>query len=204
MAAEAARLADVSARAATQVRVVPTLATARLTLRPLRHADAPAIFGFFSDPVVMRYGSRPTMTHLSQARRVIRDVRAGYRRGDLIQLGLERKDTGALVGTCTLFHFHTASRRAEIGYALGHVSWGQGYMHEALTRLIAYAFDDLALHRIEADIDPDNAASARTLLRQGFVREGRLRERWIVGDTISDSEMYGLLRHEWVRSAATS
>ena len=72
-------------------------------------------------------------------------------------------------------------------------------MHEALVRFVGYAFDDLGLHRLEADIDPDNAASARSLRRLGFVREGLLRERWIVNDTISDSEMYGLLRHEWLQ-----
>ena len=51
----------------------------------------------------------------------------------------------------------------------------------------------LRLNRIEADIDPRNVASAGLLERLGFVREGVLRERWIVGDEASDSALYGLL-----------
>jgi len=91
------------------------------------------------------------------------------------------------------------NRRAELGYVLGSPYWRQGYMHEALQRLLAYAFDDLGLIRLEADIDPRNEGSERTLLRLGFVKEGYMRERWIVGDVVSDSAVFGLLRREWTR-----
>ena len=46
-----------------------------------------------------------------------------------------------------------------------------------------------------------NEASAKSLPRLGFRREGLLRERWIVGGEISDSALYGLLASEW-RGAA--
>jgi RimJ/RimL family protein N-acetyltransferase len=178
---------------------LPTLEAERVTLRPLRADDVHALFGLFSDPKVARFWSRPAMTHLSQARTLLRQIREGYRSGEMLQLGIERKDDGVLLGTCTLFQFHPQSRRAEIGYALASQHWRRGYMHEALQRLLRYAFDDLDLTRLEADIDPRNEASERTLLRLGFVKEGHMRERWIVGDVVSDSAVYGLLRREWRR-----
>jgi len=55
----------------------------------------------------------------------------------------------------------------------------------------------MQLHRLEADIDPRNAASAKTLERLGFRREGLMRERWIVEGVVSDSAVYGLLASEW-------
>jgi len=70
-------------------------------------------------------------------------------------------------------------------------------MHNALQALLQYAFQTLDLNRLEADIDPRNRASARTLERLGFQQEGHLRERWIVNDEISDTFLYGLLRREW-------
>jgi RimJ/RimL family protein N-acetyltransferase len=170
-----------------------------VALRPVRHVDAPALFDLFADAEVTRYWSRPPMTHLAQARALVRDVRAGYRTGELLQFGIARAEDDTIVGTCTLFHFHPRSRRAELGYALGRPHWGQGLMHEALQRLLAYAFDDLDLARLEADIDPRNERSARALERLGFVKEGLLRERWIVAGVVSDSEVYGLLRREWRR-----
>ena len=70
-------------------------------------------------------------------------------------------------------------------------------MNEALKALLYYAFQTLDLNRLEADIDPRNSASAKTLERLGFQKEGHLRERWIVNNEISDTWLYGLLRREW-------
>jgi RimJ/RimL family protein N-acetyltransferase len=174
-----------------------TLRTPRLTLRPVADDDAPALYAIFSDRDVMRYWSRPPMTDPEEAVTLVRDIRAGCARGEALQLAVEREGVRQAIGTCTLFHFHRTSRRAELGYALARPHWGQGLMHEALMRLVGYAFGELGLHRLEADIDPRNAASARSLARLGFRKEGTLRERWIVAGEVSDSDLYGLLGTEW-------
>jgi [ribosomal protein S5]-alanine N-acetyltransferase len=69
-------------------------------------------------------------------------------------------------------------------------------MTEAASAPIEHAFGALNMRRIEADIDPRNVASARLLERLGFVREGLLRERWLVGEEVSDSLLYGLLERD--------
>jgi RimJ/RimL family protein N-acetyltransferase len=70
-------------------------------------------------------------------------------------------------------------------------------MYEALARLIDYAFSELGLNRLEADVDPDNVASTRLLKKLGFGLEGRLKQRWIVNGRVSDSEIYGLVREDF-------
>lgn len=176
-----------------------TLATPRLRLRPYRPDDAAALFTIFSDPLVMRYWSTPPWTEMAQAERTIeRDAQSMAERAHL-RLGIERLADGALIGQCTLFAFVPSCRRAEVGYCLASSAWGQGYMHEALPALLRHGFEQLDLNRIEADIDPRNAASARTLERLGFRLEGTLRERWIVDGEVSDSGLYGLLRREWAQ-----
>jgi RimJ/RimL family protein N-acetyltransferase len=106
-------------------------------------------------------------------------------------------DQGELVGTCTLFGLVPSSRRAEVGFALAKPAWRQGYMSEALRALLDHAFTVLDLNRVEADTDPRNLPSVRLLERLGFVREGLLRERWIVAGEASDAALYGLLRRDW-------
>ena len=175
-----------------------------LTLRFLSESDLPAVFDIFSHPEVMRYWSYPPWTDTAQAQQWLIHIQEGYLTGNALQLGIERNADHALVGTCTLFQFHGASRRAEIGYALGRPYWGFGYMHHALQALLGYAFQTLNLNRLEADIDPRNLASARTLERLGFQKEGHLRERWIVNDEISDTALYGLLRREWRERSSAS
>lgn len=175
------------------------LHTSRLRLRPLRRADAPALFGIFSDSRVTRYLSRPPWSTIEQAlERVAEDEQALPARR-YVRLGIERTDGEELIGECSLFNFAESSRRAEIGYVLAQHAWRRGYMGEALASLLELGFEELGLNRVEADIDPDNIASARTLERLGFQQEGRLRERWIVAGEVTDSYIYGLLRRDWER-----
>lgn len=174
------------------------LRTNRLLLRPLRESDADAMLGIFSDPEVMRFwGSVPWSSRDEALERIAKDAQR-LEEGTDLRLGLERLTDATFLGTCTLFDFNAQCRRAEIGYCLASAAWGQGYMHEALTSLIQYGFKQLDLNRIEADIDPRNEASARSLERLMFKREGLLRERWIVGSEVSDSALYGLLRVDWL------
>jgi RimJ/RimL family protein N-acetyltransferase len=141
--------------------------------------------------------SLPAMTQASEAVEMVELTLRGYQAGTNVNFGIESTADSTLIGMAGLFHFHDASRRAEIGYALSQRYWGQGLMHEALVALVDYAFSTLDLNRLEADIDPRNLASARSLERLGFVKEGYMRERWIVAGEVSDTGFYGLIRSDW-------
>jgi RimJ/RimL family protein N-acetyltransferase len=173
------------------------LETARLILRPLASDDAASLFAIYSDPQVMRYWSTPPWDCLEVAVATIAADLQSMAEGVHVRLAIVARSTHDLIGTCSLFNIHASSRRAELGYCLAREAWGRGYMHEALLALIGFGFSSLGLHRLEADIDPRNEASARSLERLGFVKEGHLRERWIVNGEVSDSGLYGLLRRDW-------
>ena len=117
--------------------------------------------------------------------------------GECIAWLLTNRDDGAVVGTLDIFKLEPAHRRCEFGYSLASSCWGRGWMTEAATAALDWAFAHLPLDRIEADTDPRNTASIRLLERLGFTREGTLREKWRVGDEVSDSAVFGLLRREW-------
>jgi [ribosomal protein S5]-alanine N-acetyltransferase len=173
-----------------------SLTTARLRIRELRRDDAPALFTIWSDPEAMRYFSFAPMRHVDEAHaRVETTLQSSSNGKDLVCVA-EALDSGEALGTCDLFNLHEQCRRAEIGFSLQRRHWGKGLMSEAAAAVVDHAFDTVKLHRIEADIDPRNVASARVLERIGFQREGLLRERWIVGDEVTDSALYGLLRSD--------
>lgn len=179
-----------------------TLTTERLTLRPPRRGDENALFSLHSDAEVMRYFSEPPWTDPERAIRQVDDDAAAFERGDYFRFAIVLNETQRLIGNCTLSALHRQNRRAEIGYALQRQHWSKGYMNEALGALLAHAFEELDLNRLEADIDPRNAASAVCLERLGFISEGYLRERWIVGGEVCDSALYGLLRRDWRATTA--
>lgn len=178
---------------------LPTIDASRLSLRWISAADTDAFYAIYSNPEVMRYWSTPPLADREAAANLITKIQEDWKRRVILKWGIVLRTDDQLIGSVTLFNLDFNHRRAEIGYALGRPYWGQGYMHETLQALLAYAFEVLDLHRIEADVDPRNAASIKTLERLGFQREGYLRERWQVNGEIQDAFYYGLLRPEWIR-----
>lgn len=176
---------------------LPTIDAERVSLRPITERDIDSLFSIFSDPEVMRYWSSPPLQDKDEAKQLLSDIQDKFHRRLFFQWGVARRADDLLIGTSTLFHVDSNNYRAEIGYALGRLHWGNGYIQEALRALINYAFGELHLERIEADVDPRNKPSIRTLERLGFQKEGFLRERWKVNGEIQDALFYGLLRREW-------
>ncbi len=170
--------------------------TARLELRPLRQSDVFALFEIHSDPNAMRYWDAAIWKNDDRGRAMVaRDL--ALTNQEYLRLGIALAGDRTLLGTCALWRIDVQSRRAEIGYILGSPVWGHGYMHEALSALLEYAFTELDLNRIEADTDPRNDRSTRLLERLGFLKEGHFRERCIVDGEVSDAAMYGMLRRDW-------
>jgi RimJ/RimL family protein N-acetyltransferase len=177
--------------------MLPMLDAPRLRLRTLTEADVPAIFSIFSNAEALRYWSHGPMSDPAEADRLLDDIRRHAAAGTLFQWGIARRETGEVIGTCTLHRIERAHRRAELGYIVKRELWGNGFAHEALTALLDHAFGTMGLHKLEADIDPRNAASIRSVEKLGFKREGHLRERYQILGEIQDSLIYGLLAPEW-------
>ncbi|MDD2060608.1 GNAT family N-acetyltransferase [Pseudomonas sp. GD03860] len=169
------------------------LQTPRLQLRPMGSDDAAAWFAIMADPQVMRFWNHAPWHGLAEAQAALVIDRQAYADGQVFKLGIYRRDNDKLIGMCQCFHLEAESRRGEIGYCLASDAQGQGFMAEALEHFVRYLGEGLKLRRLEAEIDPRNSASARTLERLGFILEGTLRQRWCVGGEVSDSGLYGLL-----------
>jgi len=181
--------------------LLPTIDAERICLRCIEESDLDQLYSIFSDPKVMRYWSTLPLESFEEARTLLKEIQTGNQQRTMVKWGVALKATDIMIGTVTLFHLEQSQGRAEIGYAQARAYWGHGYIHEALQSLLTYAFEEMRLRRVEADVDPRNAASIKTLERLGFQKEGFLRERWHVGGEIQDALFYGLLEREWIRPA---
>lgn len=176
---------------------LPTLTGARVRLRWLVTSDVDDLFAVFSNADVTRYWSHLPFTHEQQAHDLLAAIERAFAEQSLFQWGISLRHDDRIIGTCTLSQVDGSNLRGELGYALGRAHWGIGLMHEALCLLLDFVFRELEFRRLEADVDPRNAASIRSLERLAFRREGFLRERWFVGGEVQDALFYGLLRREW-------
>ena len=182
----------------------PTLEGARVRLRGYRDDDADALFAVFGDPRVTRYWSFAAWTDRAQAEAHLAKLLASPE-PDALGWAIARRADDALIGTVTLYAIRTAHRRAELGYSLRVDHQGQGLAREAVRLALDYALGDahgdahrsLGLFRIEADVDPRNAASCRMLEQLGFQREGLLRARWRVNGEVCDTALFGLVADDY-------
>ncbi len=96
---------------------------------------------------------------------------------------------------------HGCFQSAYLGYWLGASFTGQGHMTEALRLGLDYAFRDLGLHRLEANIMPHNRRSLATIERLSFVREGYSPRYLRIAGKWEDHERWALTREDWETSA---
>jgi len=177
--------------------ITPTLQTSRLLLRPFADADADAIYALQSNARVLRYWDSPPWTDRARAQTFLETCRQMANDGTGARFAIERTDTRAFIGWCSMFQWNPTYRSLGIGYCLDEPAWGQGYATEAVGAMLRWLYDALDLNRVEAELDTRNAASARVLEKLGFVREGLRREDCIVLGEVSDSWIYGLLKRDW-------
>lgn len=173
----------------------------RLYLRLLVEADLQALLEVNGDEEVTKFLPYPTWKSMSDAQEWFKRRSEHQTSGVALHFAIASKETGTIIGTCSLFHFDEENFHAKIGYVLGRAFWGQGFMREASVALIDFAFKKMSLRRLQAEAAPQNIASTRLLQRLGFTKEGVLRERWITRGETFDAEIYGLLRHEWLKSS---
>ena len=174
----------------------PTISTARLRLRPLRSADAEALFAVFSDGEAMRFWSSPPHQSPLATVEVVERARASYLAAEGIEFAitLAGSDDDRAVGKIGHWRWQRAHSRSEIGFILRRDLWRQGLTVEALGAVVDWGFRRLELHSIEAQLDFDNLGSQRALERVGFRPEGRLRQSYFDGREFRDTLIYGLVR----------
>lgn len=175
------------------------LETPRLILRPFIDEDAAVFSGYRSDPEVARYQGWEAPFSLEQAVDFIEYMKTATPGvpGPGYQLAFERKSDGVLIGDCFFKILNEDPRQAEIGFTLKCEVHGQGYASEGVGRLLQYLFDDLNLHRVRGNCDPQNSASIRLMERLGMRHEGCwIKSLWFKGEW-ADEDWYAILRQEW-------
>jgi ribosomal-protein-alanine N-acetyltransferase len=100
---------------------------------------------------------------------------------------------GGLVGRLTLSQvFRKAFRNCYLGYWVGEEHNGRGYATEAVRSAVGYAFGDLGLHRVQANVMTKNPRSARVLTKAGFRKEGLALRYLQIAGRWEDHDMYAI------------
>lgn len=103
---------------------------------------------------------------------------------------------GQLLGVCFLTDIDQENRRCRVGMKTVSTPDSNRAMQESVIRmLVDLAFNDLSLHRIEADVYSDEDSWREALERTEFCLEGHLRDHVLIGGRYFDIERYAIVRN---------
>ena len=165
-------------------------------LRPVQPGDAVLLDRWRQETEVRRYQplSESSVAQLYSELAHQRTEELYRGRGDKFQWVVLADDRPA--GWITLVVTNWTHGLAELGYALSTDYQRRGIMPQALEILLDDLFCRTRLRRIEARCAVENEASQRVLERLGFVREGRLREYFVLRGEAMDNYLYAILRED--------
>lgn len=157
------------------------LLTPRLRLREVRPEDWRSFAELFAEADVVRFTEFEPFD-AARAQSIVAWAMSHQGAHPRATYALVAEVDGDAAGLLTLIVRNLQDRCGEVGFMLGRPFWGRGYAGEAAARLLAFGFDELRLHRIVGECDPENLASSRLMERLGMRREGWMRDaRWEKG-----------------------
>jgi ribosomal-protein-serine acetyltransferase len=103
-----------------------------------------------------------------------------------------------IVGSVAFVKLDKTNKCGEIGYWISENMQGRGIITKSCEKLIEYAFKHLDLNRIVIKMDAQNTKSKAIPIRMGFTYEGKLRQDRFINDHFRDTDLYSLLKKEWI------
>lgn len=149
----------------------PTLETKKLILRPFCMEDAQAVFdGWESDPDVAKYMFWTSHNNIEKTKEWLAFEITQIEKDDWYRFALVEKESNELIGT-GLIYYEEEVASWEIGYNLAKRFWGKGYATEAMTEILSFAKNELAISEVVGRYAKENPASGNVMKKLGFVYE---------------------------------
>ncbi|MPW24220.1 GNAT family N-acetyltransferase [Alkalibaculum sp. M08DMB] len=177
--------------------------TDRLILRPLGTQDFEAFYSYSSVSENMTYMIFGPYTPES-ARGFLEICEKWWKDQPpkIYEFAVMLKESDKMIGNCGLYLDGESRNTGMLGWCTHRDYWNHGYATEFVEALLKFGFEELKLHRIHAECNADNIASARVMEHVGMRREGHfIKNRF---DRVGDQKMwyseffYGILRDEYL------
>jgi len=174
----------------------PELESERLLFRKITTDDAKDLFALRTNDDVLRFMDVIRFNSIEDASNMIINLEESFKKESGINWSIIEKQSNNFIGYFGFWRIIPEHCRAEIGYALDPEYWGGGYMYETINRMVRFGFKEMNLHSIEANVNPLNGRSKKTLERTGFKKEAHFRENYLFNGNFLDSVIYSLLEKD--------
>ena len=181
---------------------MPELQTERLILRRMLVTDAQDMYEYARRADVTRYLLWSPHPDIRHTREYLQYLTTRYAAGSFYDWAVVLTKNNRMIGTCGFTTIDCPHDAAEIGYVLNPDYHGMGIAPEAVEAVLAYGFDRLLLHRIEARFMEGNDASLRVMEKVGMRFEGFRRESMLVKGSYRTIGTCSILFDEYAKRKA--
>lgn len=168
-----------------------------VNLRPPETSDLERNQRWVNDREVTHFLAFRYQMSLAAEEAWLRDVATKPTSYEHVFFAVETKD-GVHIGNTNLFEIRPEDRKATLGIMIGEKAyWSKGYGSDAVRTLVAFAFEEMNLNRVELAVFDFNERAIAAYRKCGFVEEGRRRQALYKGGQYHDVLVMGVLREEF-------
>jgi ribosomal-protein-alanine N-acetyltransferase len=177
----------------------PVLESENLVLKEIEDINSQEAYEIYSNDKVFEFCGIIPKHNIQTIINMISHFERDYNKKSRVKWGIFQKNVNnKLVGIIEAMDFNQKVDMVTIGYFLAQPYWGKRIASEAVSKLIEFLFEKVNVNRIQAEVMPANEVSKKILLKNGFVKEGLLRQAALwSGKGIVDLEIYGVLKEEY-------
>jgi len=175
---------------------LPVLVGSGVTLRDLRASDAPALAALLTTEGMTRFMSAPPTT-VEGFERFIAWANAQRVTGTYICFAVVPDGCETAAGVIQIRQVDRDFSTAEWGFAVAEPWWGTGLFMEAAKLVLAFAFDCVGVHRLEARAAVANQRGSGALRKLGAFQEAVLRKSFFGHGRYLDQHLWSILESDW-------
>lgn len=175
---------------------LPVLTSRQVRLRELRLSDAASLLAMLTTEEVSRFISPPPTT-VEGFERFIAWTQRQRAAGSYVCFAVTVAGSDAAIGIFQLRELEKGFATAEWGFAIGSPYWGTGVFVEGARLTMAFAFERLGVHRLEARAAVRNGRGNAALLKVGAVPEAVLRQSFFRNGEYLDQTLYAIVEDDW-------
>lgn len=178
----------------------PILKSKDLILKKVEDDHLDEVFEIYNNDHVFKYCGIIPKHNKDTVKNMIGHFERDYNKRTRVKWGIfAGSEPEQLLGIIEAIDFNQKVNSVTIGYYLAESHWGKGIATEAVKILVDFLFTDVNINRIQAEVMPLNENSKKVLLKNGFIKEGTLRQSTIwAGKGVIDLEIYSILKQDYV------
>ncbi|WP_243122253.1 GNAT family N-acetyltransferase [Clostridium thermarum] len=176
----------------------PYIVTDEITLRKILASDLDSLFEIYSNEKLFQYTPVVLRKNKDTVTNMIGHFERDFNKKKGIFLGIcLNSEPDHIVGVAEIFDYFADVNMVTIGYRLNHCYWSKGIATKTVKGMTDYLLKEIGINRVQAFVMPDNIKSQNVLQRNGFTKEGLIRQgyHW-KGHGVVDLILFSLLRSD--------